>query len=453
MNTKQLRQKILDLAIRGKLVPQDPNDEPASVLLARVKAEKERLIADGKIKRSKKTTTTTDKPHYPFEIPSNWVWTRLNEITALIEDCPHSTAKDEGFGYPLIRTPNVGVGRLLLDGVHRVSKEVYDKRNARAIPQEGDIIYAREAPAGNAATICKGEIVCLGQRTVLIRPLKGFVYSLLLTYFINAPFSRRALISKAVGSTAAHVNMEVIRPFLIPLPPLQEQIRIVEEVERLFTIIYSIETEQIDLVGTISLMKGRILELAISGKLVPQDPADEPAADLLKRVNPNAVVSADTSHYDLPDSYCVVTLKDICKTISAKPFQIAQKQIQSKGKYPVVSQSANFIEGYTDSGCAYKIKTPIILFGDHTRNVKFIDFDFVVGADGTKLLLPLVLPQYVYLSTIYASNTIQNRGYSRHFSYLCKVSIPLPPLNEQKRIVAKVDELFAVIDQIQQSLE
>ena len=86
MNTKQLRQKILDLAIRGKLVPQDPNDEPASVLLARVKAEKERLIAEGKIKRSKKTAVTSDKPHYPFEIPSNWIWATLECICSKIGD-------------------------------------------------------------------------------------------------------------------------------------------------------------------------------------------------------------------------------------------------------------------------------------------------------------------------------------------------------------------------------
>lgn len=165
MDTKKLRQKILDLAIRGKLVPQDPNDEPASVLLERIKAEKERLIKEGKIKRSKKSAKTSDTPHYgnvPFEIPSSWVWCKLENITVLIEDCPHTTAKDEGEGYPLVRTPNIGEGQLLLDGVHRVSKEVYDKRNIRAVPQVNDIIYAREAPAGNAAVIRENEQVCLG---------------------------------------------------------------------------------------------------------------------------------------------------------------------------------------------------------------------------------------------------------------------------------------------------
>ena len=169
MDTKKLRQKILDLAIRGKLVPQDPNDEPASVLLEHIRAEKEHLIKEGKIKRSKKTAED-EKIEAPFEIPESWKWVRLCDITELIEDCPHSTAKDEGYGYPLIRTPNVGEGYLILDGVHRVSETVYNKRNARAVPETNDIIYAREAPAGNAAVVKENEIVCLGQRTVLIRP-------------------------------------------------------------------------------------------------------------------------------------------------------------------------------------------------------------------------------------------------------------------------------------------
>ncbi len=92
----------------------------------------------------------------------------LSDVCELIVDCPHSTAVDEGKGYPLIRTPNIGKGRLLLDGVHRVSRQVYEKRNERAVPKENDLILAREAPVGNVAIIKKGQEVCLGQRTVLI---------------------------------------------------------------------------------------------------------------------------------------------------------------------------------------------------------------------------------------------------------------------------------------------
>ena len=254
MDTKKLRQKILDLAIRGKLVPQDPNDEPASVLLERIRAEKERLIKEGKIKRSKKTASD-DEIEAPFEIPESWEWVRLCDITELIEDCPHSTAKDEGHGYPLIRTPNVGEGYLNLDGVHRVSESVYNKRNARAVPETNDIIYAREAPAGNAAVIKENEIVCLGQRTVLIRPFKKYINSKLLAYFIISPHSRNSLISTAVGSTATHVNLESIRPFIIPIPPLPEQIRIVWSIERWFTLIDELESNEGDLLKAIDKSK------------------------------------------------------------------------------------------------------------------------------------------------------------------------------------------------------
>lgn len=147
----------------------------------------------------------------------------LNDICELIVDCPHSTAKDEGVGYPLIRTPNIGRGRLLLDDVHRVSEEVYDKRNARAIPQDDDLILAREAPAGNVAIIKNGEKVCLGQRTVLIRPNKSKVYPDFLVYYILAPQQQYELLGTANGATVAHVNIPVIKSLPIELPSMEAQ--------------------------------------------------------------------------------------------------------------------------------------------------------------------------------------------------------------------------------------
>ena len=147
----------------------------------------------------------------------------LNEICEFIVDCPHSTAKDEGKGFPLIRTPNIGKGRLILEGVHRVSKEVYDKRNARAIPQDDDLILAREAPAGNVAIIKNGEKVCLGQRTVLIRPNKNKVYPDFLAYYILAPEQQYELLGSANGATVAHVNIPVIKALPVKLPEMERQ--------------------------------------------------------------------------------------------------------------------------------------------------------------------------------------------------------------------------------------
>ena len=150
----------------------------------------------------------------------------LEDVCELIADCPHTTAPDEGKGYPLIRTPNVGKGRLLLEGVHRVSKDIYDKRNMRAIPQKDDIIFAREAPAGNAALIREGQEVCLGQRTVLIRPDCEKVFPEYLVYYLLAPEQQYKLLGTANGVTVAHVNLPVIRKMPIELPDIDVQQKI-----------------------------------------------------------------------------------------------------------------------------------------------------------------------------------------------------------------------------------
>lgn len=151
---------------------------------------------------------------------------RLKDVCEFIVDCPHSTAKDEGQGYPLIRTPNIGKGRFNLEGVHRVSEDVYRKRNLRATPQDNDLIFAREAPAGNVAIIKNGEKYCLGQRTVLIRPNCEYVYPDFLTYYLLAPQQQYGLLGMANGATVAHVNLPVIRELEITLPPIETQCRI-----------------------------------------------------------------------------------------------------------------------------------------------------------------------------------------------------------------------------------
>ena len=150
----------------------------------------------------------------------------LKDITELIVDCPHSTAYDEGKGFPLVRTPNIGKGRLIYSGMHRVSEEVYNQRNARAVPQKDDLIFAREATAGNVALIQKDEKVCLGQRTVLIRPDKSKVNPAYLTYTLLAPKQQYNLLSTANGATVAHVNLPTIRNLKLDIPNIETQHRI-----------------------------------------------------------------------------------------------------------------------------------------------------------------------------------------------------------------------------------
>ena len=465
MDTKKLRQKILDLAIRGKLVPQDPNDEPASVLLERIRTEKERLVKEGKIKRSKKMASD-DEIEAPFEIPESWEWVRLCDITVLIEDCPHSTAKDEGHGYPLIRTPNVGEGYLIFDGVHRVSESVYNKRNARAVPETNDIIYAREAPAGNAAVIKENEIVCLGQRTVLIRPFKKYINSKLLAFFIISPHSRNSLISTAVGSTATHVNLENIRPFNIPIPPLSEQKRIVNAVERWFTLIDEMESNEGDLLRAIDKAKSKILDLAIHGKLVPQDSNDEPAIELLKRINPKFEPCDNEQYTDqLPKGWVNAKLEDICQVVmgsspSGENLNIIKDGVEfHQGKL-------NFTDLYVDTSDTYTTfvtklapENSILLCVRAPVGIVNITPRPICIGRGLCSLTPKGETNLMFL--FYALHTLQSYYEDNATGTTFKAIggdtvrqsiIPVPPADEQIRIVAKIEELFAVLDSIKDSL-
>ena len=151
----------------------------------------------------------------------------LNQVCELIIDCEHKTAPTQDTGYPSIRTPNIGSGRFILEGVNRVSEETYQLWTRRAVPQFGDLIMAREAPVGNVAMVPSGLQPCLGQRTLLIRPDRSKVDPAFLNYFLNGPHVQGLIHAKTNGATVAHLNMKDVRTMELPeLPSLQEQKRI-----------------------------------------------------------------------------------------------------------------------------------------------------------------------------------------------------------------------------------
>lgn len=194
-----------------------------SVMVSRGDAETRRVSPDGR----GSFFATRQIPRVPWPKVKQHSM-KLEDACILIADCPHSTAPDEGVGYPLVRTPNVGNGRLVFEKMHRVSRHVYELRNKRAKPQAGDLIYAREAPAGNVALITEGQEVCLGQRTVLLRPNPKIADSAFLTYFLLAPEQKHRLLGTATGATVTHVNIPVIRSLEISLPALPVQRRIAD---------------------------------------------------------------------------------------------------------------------------------------------------------------------------------------------------------------------------------
>lgn len=229
---KQLRKAFLREAMQGKLVPQDENDEPASVLLEKIKAEKERLIKEKKIKKQKSLPAITED-EIPFEIPENWVWCRLNDICIAIIDCPHSTPKyiESATDYYGIDTNCINdKGEIIR--LRGLTKESYLERVRRLVPQENDIVYAREGSIGRATFIPTDSNICLGQRVMLFRPPTAISHQFLM-YAVTEDSYKQRLLAKHRGMGAKHVNVKDIVESAISLPPLSEQQSIVAKLDEL----------------------------------------------------------------------------------------------------------------------------------------------------------------------------------------------------------------------------
>ena len=198
----------------------------------------------------------------------------LDSLCELIVDCEHKTAPTQETGYPSIRTPNIGKGVLILEGVNRVSEKTYNEWTRRAIPQGDDLILAREAPAGNIAVIPENVKVCLEQRTVLIRPKKNKLISKFLAHLILSKDVQEQLLSHSTGATVEHINMKDIRAFKIyNLSPLKEQQTIVQNLEALLTETQKLEAIYQQKINDLEELKKSVLQKAFSGQLTCREPA------------------------------------------------------------------------------------------------------------------------------------------------------------------------------------
>ena len=230
----QLKQTILQLAVMGKLVAQDPQDEPASVLLKKIAAEKAQLVKAGKIKKQEPLPPIAENEK-PFELPNGWEWVRLEELFNIIVDCPHSTAKFQEQGFLCLDTNSFKQGKLIKDKFRFVSKETFEARNARLAPEARDIVFAREGSVGESVVIPERVKCCLGQRVMLFRPsLQLEAEFLRLT--ISSSGALELLLSLHKGIGAKHVNVSDMRAYAICLPPAKEQHRIVAKVDELMTL-------------------------------------------------------------------------------------------------------------------------------------------------------------------------------------------------------------------------
>ena len=460
MDTKKLRQKILDLAIHGKLVPQDPNDEPASVLLERIKAEKERLIKEGKIKRSKMSTKTSDTPHYenvPFEVPSNWVWCRLDDIAYVASG---STPNKESFvseGIPYIKMYNLRNQKIDFDFKPQyIKSEVHNGKLQRSRTEIGDLIMNIVGPPLGKLAIIPPSLpqANFNQAAVLIRPL---LHKAVLTKFLFYYLSEMSEINSiSTKGSAGQVNISLTQSqnMRIPLPPLPEQNRIITGIEYYFDLISTIEQDCSDLQAAIKQTKSKILNLAIHGKLVPQDSNEEPAIELLKRINPD-FTPCDNGHYpQLPEGWCECRLENIVEYEQPQAYIVNSTDYNDRYLTPVLTAGKSFIIGYTNETEGIYQNTPCIIFDDFTTDSKLVNFSFKVKSSAMKILKVAEDIEIEYVAMFMSITRLIGDTHKRYWiSEYSKLYIPIPPKEEQKRIINAVKAMFEKLDAIRRCVE
>ena len=488
MTPEQLKSSILQRAMEGKLVPQNPNDEPASELLKRIKAEKEKLISEGKIKRDKKETEIfrgDDGKHYekfddesvqeidvPYDIPDTWEWVRLRRVISLLSG--RDLNKSNYFDGKVGGTPYITGASNFSNGLVNTNRYT---NHPTVLSYKGDLLITVKGTIGELA-------FNYFQKAHIARQIMAIQSTRLNLVFLKYQLQQLLPnIKLQAQSMIPGISRETLLNLLIPLPPLSEQKRIVKAIEEALAKVdeyaenYN-KLQKLDKEFPDKLKKS-ILQYAIQGKLVEQDPNDEPIEVLLEKIRAEkqklfeegkikkkdldiSIVSQgdDNSYYlnnikieiDFPrrSTWLLAPLEKIVTTISAKPYQIKQSEIVKEGKIPVVSQSKILVEGFSNNfSKILDYKTDVVIFGDHTRNLKIIDFPFVVGADGVKILSPICLSaKFLKYHLDYTLLFVRNRGYARHYSYLKSKIIGIPSVLEQKRIVAKIDLLFQKVSQL-----
>ena len=482
MDTKKLRQKILDLAIRGKLVPQNPNDEPASVLIERIKAEKERLIKEGKIKKSKKPAKTSDTPHYqnvPFVVPDNWVWCRLDDL-AFYKKGPFGSSLTKAMfvqkgddTYKVYEQKNA-IQKDHELGSYYISKEKYCSLSSFAV-HPYDIIVSCAGTIGETYVLPQNiQEGIINQALMLIRLYNREIERFYLLYFDF--ILKQEAYKESKGTAIKNIPpFDILKNFLIPIPPKEEQNRILSEVDKWMSFVNAIETNSNDLQTIIKQTKNKILDLAIHGKLVPQDPNDEPAIKLLKRINPD-FTPCDNGHYtqlpfEAPQNWSWTKLGKIGKWQSGSTPSRLNKDYYN-GNIPWL-KTGDLNDGYIIHIPEYiteKALNETSVKLNPAGSVLIAMYGATIGKIGI-LTFPATTNQACCACEVF-------NGIDKEFLFLFLLSyreefikmggggaqpniskekivntyIPLPPFSEQKRIINAVNEAFAQLDTIIESL-
>jgi len=526
---QKLRELILELAVRGKLVEQDPSDEPASVMLKKIAEEKVQLIKTGKIKKQKPLDNLSDDEYF-FVAPETWAWARLGNIGFTQTGGTPSKSKKEYFGIdiPFIKPADIYPGKVDYDN--------------EGLSHEGAESLARLAPSGSILMVCIGTIgkcnlvskdVCFNQQINSVTPL-SVVSEYLLIALRSNQFQAEAW-NRSSSTTIAILNKGKWESIPVPLPPLTEQHRIVKKVDELMALCDQLEQQQVDAVqahdtlvkvlldtltqsenaedfqqnwrriaeyfdtlftteSSIDQLKQTLLQLAVMGKLVPQDPNDEPASVLLKKIseekaqsvkerninkqNPFAEVREDEQHFNPPIGWQFSRLGNLTLKIGSGSTPRGGKNAYVNSGIPFLRSQNVWNHGLELSDVAYisasthkKMGNTVVSTGDILLNItgasigRCTIYPDDMGESNVSqhvtIIRPVNLRTKEFLHLFIQSPICQALVWGRQVGMareglskkvLEQFEIPLPPLAEQHRIVKKVDELMALCDHLKDRL-
>ena len=497
--TSALRKKLLSLAIRGKLVPQDPADEPASVLLERIRAEREAKENESP-RRGRGRRSSSDNPPCPkrgtsagtasaegtafdppFPIPESWAWTTLDNIAETITDGDHQPPPKASSGIPFLVISNIVSGNISFKNTRYVSNEYFQSIPAFKRPRKGDILLSVTGSYGIPVLVENARDFCFQRHIALIR--SNWVEKEFLLHYLKSHDAKKYFDSVATGTAQKTVSLERLREMWVPLPPLAEQRRIVSRFDALSSLSDSIDEDSAAFGALAGTAKSRILDLAIRGALVPQDPTDEPASVLLDRIRSTAdkppcpkkggkaePIGISDPLFPIPESWEWTTLGEIGEVV--RGTGIKRSDMSETGRpcvrygeiYTTYSlrteKVVSFIseELFRSSKHVQARSVLMTLTGEDRKDIaKTIAYlgDEPIAISGDMLGICPREVEPLYLS--FALNSpwaIERKGKLATGDLVIHISqksmscfpVPLPPLAEQRRIVAKVEELFAAVD-------
>ncbi len=499
MNGKQLKNSILQWAIQGKLVPQDPNDEPASVLLERIRKEKARLVKEKKIKKDKNESIIyrgEDNSYYekfiatgevkcideeiPFEIPSSWEWTRIGNIFNHTSGKQQSSSnKNGGTPQKFITTSNLYWGYFVLDNVKVMNFTEEESKNCSAT--KGDLLVCEGgAGYGRSAIWNEDYDICLQNHVHRLRPLVDgtceYVY-----YFIYLQKESNNLAS--VGTAMPGLSANRLKRLLVPLPPIAEQNRITKKLKEVFLVVekYNKVQDELNLLNSSlnDILKKSILQEAIQGKLVPQIAEEGTAQELLEQIQQeksqlikegklkksaltdSVIYKGDDNKYyerineqiveielpfEYPNSWVVLRLKDVCQLTdgekrTGKGFCLDAKYLRGKSSATVIDKG-KFV---------YAGDNIILVDGENSGEVFSVPQDGYMGSTFKQLWLSSVMwKPYVLAFILFYKEELRNSKRGAAIPHLNKglfynLTIGIPPLAEQQRIACQINNLFQLI--------